>query len=107
MKLYTTYEEPLKGRVFNEKQMKEVYKDLADKNEYATFEDWLHDMLKSGVFEEISFNNFIDDKEKMFDFIILTKEEFLESYSYLTEEEYENTLQLVKQKVLERINWDK
>lgn len=107
MKYYKTYEEPLKGKVFNEKQIKEVYKDLADKNEYITFEDWLHDMLKSGVFEEISFNNFIDDKEKMFDFIILTKDKFLESYSYLTEEEYENTLQLVKQKVLERINWDK
>ena len=107
MKYYKTYEEPLQGRVFNEKQMKEVYKDLANKNEYTTFEDWLHDMLKSGVFEEISFNNFIDDKEKMFDFIILKKDEFLKSYSYLTEEEYENTLQLVKQKVLERINWDK
>ena len=104
MKYYRTYEEPLKGRVFNEKQMKEVYKDLANKNEYTTFEDWLHDMLKSGVFEEISFNNFIDDKDKMFDFIMLTKEEFLASYSYLTEEEYENTLQFVKQKILERIN---
>ena len=104
MKCYRTYEEPLKGRVFNEKQMKEVYKDLANKNEYTTFEDWLVDMLKSGVFEEISFNNFIDDKEKMFDFIMLTKEEFLSSYSYLTKEEYENTLQFVKQKILERIN---
>ena len=104
MKCYRTYEEPLKGRVFNEKQMKEVYKDLANKNEYTTFEDWLVDMLKSGVFEEISFNNFIDDKEKMFDFIMLTKEEFLASYSYLTKEDYENTLQFVKQKILERIN---
>ena len=53
MKLYTTYEEPLNGRVFAEKQMKEVYRDLADKNEYPNFEDWLFDMLRSGVFEEI------------------------------------------------------
>ena len=53
MKQYTTYEEPLQGRVFNENQMKEVYRDMADKEEYRTFEDWLHDMLKSGVFEEI------------------------------------------------------
>jgi hypothetical protein len=39
--------------------------------------------------------NFIDDKEKMLDFFELTKEEFLESYSYLTEEEYDNTKKLV------------
>jgi hypothetical protein len=31
---------------------------------------------------------FNDDKEKMKDFYSLTKEEFLKSYSYLTEEEY-------------------
>ena len=36
-------------------------------------------------------NNFCDDTEKMVDFINLSKEEFLESYSYLTEEEYEAT----------------
>lgn len=35
--------------------------------------------------------HFIDDKEKMKDFNILTKEEFLKSYSYLTEIEYEFT----------------
>ena len=39
--------------------------------------------------------NFIDDKEKMRDFYELTKEEFLLSYSYLTEEEYDNTAKLV------------
>lgn len=53
MKLYTTYEEPLKGKVFTEKQIKEVYRDMANKKEYETFEDWLFDMLRSGVFEEI------------------------------------------------------
>ena len=34
MKRYTTYEEPLKGRTFTEKQMKEVYRDMANKAEY-------------------------------------------------------------------------
>ena len=53
MKKYTTFEEPLKGRTFTEKQMYEIYRDLADKEEYADFETWLHDMLKSGVFEEV------------------------------------------------------
>lgn len=34
---------------------------------------------------------FIDDEEKMRDFYILSKSEFLASYSYLTEEEYDAT----------------
>lgn len=37
------------------------------------------------------YTDFIDDEEKMRDFEELTKEEFLQSYSYLTEEEYELT----------------
>ena len=36
--------------------------------------------------------DFTDDEEKMKDFYFLTKEEFLNSYSYLTEEEYNLTL---------------
>ena len=36
-------------------------------------------------------HTFIDDKEKMLDFFQLSKEEFLKSYSYLTEEEYNAT----------------
>ena len=38
---------------------------------------------------------FVDDEEKMKDFFELTKEEFLESYSYLTEEEYDATADYV------------
>lgn len=34
---------------------------------------------------------FLDDTEKMVDFLQLPKEEFLKSYSYLTEQEYEET----------------
>lgn len=37
-------------------------------------------------------NNFIDDKDKMFDFIHLSKNEFLYTYNYITEEEWKNTL---------------
>ncbi len=44
-------------------------------------------------------NNFIDDEEKMKDFHNLTKEEFLQSYSYLTEQEYDNTMLLVQKKM--------
>lgn len=52
-KLYITYESPLAGQTFTEKQMHEVYRDLADRTEYPDFECWLNDMLKSGVFEEV------------------------------------------------------
>ena len=41
MKKYITYEDPLQGRIFTEKQMYEVYRDLADKKEYPGFESWL------------------------------------------------------------------
>lgn len=42
--------------------------------------------------KEILHLSFIDDKEKMVDFKNLTKEEFLKSYSYLTEKEYDATV---------------
>lgn len=52
--IYITYEAPLENRCFTEKQMHEVYRDLADKNEYSTFDIWFLDMLKSGVFERVT-----------------------------------------------------
>lgn len=51
---YITYEEPLKDRCFTESQMKEVYRDLANKTEYPTFDIWFTDMIKSGVFERVT-----------------------------------------------------
>ena len=36
---------------------------------------------------------FINDKEKMEDFVILSKEDFLKSYSYLSESDYDSTMQ--------------
>ena len=41
--------------------------------------------------------DFLDDEEKMYDFDRLTKEEFLFSYSYLTELEYNLTRMKQKQ----------
>lgn len=40
--------------------------------------------------------NFINDEEKMLDYFELTKDEFLESYSYLTEEDYNATTEMVE-----------
>tara|TARA_Y100000592_G_C5219311_1_gene198718 strand:+ start:309 stop:452 length:144 start_codon:yes stop_codon:yes gene_type:complete len=41
----------------------------------------------------MNYKDFTDDKEKMIDFKTLSKTEFLSSYSYLTEEEYDLTKQ--------------
>jgi hypothetical protein len=41
---------------------------------------------------------FVDDKEKMADFELLSKEEFLKSYSYLTEKEYDYTVNFLNNK---------
>ena len=53
----------------------------------------------------VKFNgSFIDDQEKMIDFFTITKEEFLNFYSYITREEYEATAQ----DVLDRTDyWNK
>ncbi len=42
-----------------------------------------------------SITDFTDDKEKMKDFFFLSKKRFLESYSYLTEQEYDLTARKV------------
>lgn len=44
----------LKTNVLQKKQMHEVYRDMADKTEYPTFDIWFSDMLKSGVFERVT-----------------------------------------------------
>lgn len=48
-----------------------------------------------------NYEPFINDEEKMYDFHILTKQEFLESYSYLTEEEYDLTVEEVRKQEVE------
>jgi hypothetical protein len=45
--------------------------------------------------------SFINEQEKMIDFFTITKDEFLNFYSYITEEEYEET----KKDVLARSNY--
>lgn len=55
--------------------------------------------------ESIKITPFIDDGEKMRDFFALTKEKFLDSYSYLTEEEYDATTEYVKEHNLGKHLW--
>ena len=51
MKKYITYEDPLKGRIFTFAQMHEIYRDMANREEYPDFYIWFTDMINSGVFE--------------------------------------------------------
>jgi len=52
--------------------------------------------IKGGDWTVFDFEKmFITDQEKMYDFKKLSRTEFLESYSYLTEEEYDETARYV------------
>lgn len=53
MKQYITYEDPYTNQTFTESKMHNIYNKDVNKSEYPDFTDWLHDMLKSGVFETI------------------------------------------------------
>lgn len=55
MTKYTSYEEGCKG-TYTLEEIKTLYATEVDKEEYLTFEDWLLDMLRSGVFEEVEEN---------------------------------------------------
>ena len=39
----------LMDRTFTEEETREVYEGIIDKSEYADFEDWMTDMLKTGL----------------------------------------------------------
>ena len=36
-------------KTFSENQLKEVYRDIVDKEEYHDFQEWFFDMLRSGL----------------------------------------------------------
>lgn len=43
--------------------------------------------------------SFADDSDKVLDLLLLSKEEFLKSYSYITEEEYDATVEVLKENI--------
>ena len=73
--------------------MKEIIGD-----DYPTYDESVNMTLreKGHYSSNIPARDFCDDEEKMADFNKLTKQEFLDSYSYLTEEEYQLTMNQVK-----------
>ena len=50
----------------------------------------------TSLIDERLYKDFIDDREKMVDFMMLSKEDFLKSYSYLSEEEWVLTYNKIK-----------
>lgn len=46
--------------------------------------------------------DFLDDEEKMRDFLKLTRQAFLLSYNYISEEEYDATLRAAQNRIQER-----
>lgn len=50
--MYISYEEGSEG-VYTLEEMQVLYITKVNKKEYPDFKCWLHDMLKSGVFEEV------------------------------------------------------
>ena len=51
MEKYITYDEPHAGEIFTLEEMQSTYIKEVDHSEYDTFQDWLRDMARSGVFE--------------------------------------------------------
>lgn len=51
--MYRTYEEPFSNQTFTLEQMTDIYRNFVDKEEYADFDCWFEDMIRSGVFEEV------------------------------------------------------
>ena len=106
LKMYISHEEPFNGRAFTSSQMKEVYRDLADKKEYQDFEMWLYDMLKSGVFEFCEASNAYETEKRMIqllnDFNIVNPytiaiEQFISKLVYTTHLFEYDALELMKE----------
>lgn len=70
-----------------------------NKYNFANFNlEMMDDILMDFINGESRENSFIDDQEKMIDFFVLDKKIFLSFYSYLSEEDYDQT----KRDVLKR-----
>lgn len=96
-----THEEPWTGEEIREHLIEQTIdqRDLEGTEDGELIKQQsLEDMVEiyDITLEEVK-PNFINDEEKMFDFHRITKEDFLNSYSYLTEEEYEETRLIVEQ----------
>lgn len=88
MNKYKTIEKIMKSEKADE-NMKMYYIEMFVKG-------WCTEKDMGWLWEDLQKTHFANDEEKMVDFKILSKEEFLSSYSYLTEEEYDLTVEYLK-----------
>ena len=83
----------MKVRWLNSRREKDL---IRLEHDEINLEGFYTSCMECGSSFDINFNpvtdTFITDIPKMADFKILTEEEFLESYSYITEDEYDATL---------------
>lgn len=110
--------DPIEPRVNLYKAMAPIYKD-SEGNPYVGLIDVYYDAADENAYcircpkcsyllaetckefdEKYLKQSFLDDGEKLVDFFKLTKQEFLESYSYLSEIEYDKTLEVIKEKLV-------
>lgn len=94
IKMYVSYEQPFEGKAFTSSQMREVYRDMADKTDYQDFDTWLYDMIKSGVFRIITkTSNCFETEKRMMQLIndlnvvshkTLAVEQFITNLMYRT-----------------------
>lgn len=74
-----------------------------DRNADSNLTGWEPSDVEEVGTNEYADANFINDKEKMRDFKELSKKDFLLSYSYLTEQEYDNTAKEMLKKSYKRL----
>lgn len=94
LKMYISYEEPFNGHSFTSSQMKEIYKNTVDKEEFQDFETWLYDMIKTDIFHVITAkSNCFEIEKRMLQLIndlnvtslnTLAVEQFITSLMYRT-----------------------
>ena len=93
-KIYTSYEIGCEGS-YTIEQMKNLYNETVDKTEYETFDIWLFDMLKSGVFEE-------ETIEKVATDLFNDTNDILDGYHYYTKEEVEENKDIFVSAILNK-----
>lgn len=52
--IYASYDEPFKGIICNYDKLKDIYKEMVDKEEYSDFDCWFIDMIKMSIFLPVS-----------------------------------------------------
>lgn len=80
-------------------ELLDIYHDVMVKVEATLAQDIRADAQPKQVGE-----SFLEDGEKMHDFLRLSEDEFLQSYSYLTKADYAATITAMNDAIIEKLN---